>query len=839
MKRSQRIISLLLALVMLAGIAAGCGEKEISTVKMGQWLALISDAFGMESYTETKPFFPMVSETNDYFGVFQMAAEWDILAPSESIDSETTVTWGDAVVTLVNAGEFAESEVAFEDKYAKGISLFDPTIRDYWRDRSISTEEATKLLDVAQSLWSNRIYSEEERIEEVAYTDDVVDLSESSTYEEVRYVDMQDGTILMPTETAAALEVGDVYILPANESTNASINKVLSKEENGELTLITNDELTEEEAAEYIQDVRIRETTVADFTQIEGIYDQYGNPLTMLSEDSAVTEASEDENAFITNLVYTGDRGNDAQQVKTSGKVSFSVEVGDYTGKVTLTEDDVGIELSKTIGKKENRYREEKIEAFISAKIKDVALTKDIDYSWGTLHSATVRLDYDTTIEGGIKRERTNAVGNKDTNMKSISAIVNGYKSALETIGKNVRNSKCADDEIYICRIALLEGGVASCDLVVKGAVKSDGEIKIVVEVDGSNGIEYKNGKLRYIKTVDVSKDFVADGKLEVTISPGVAMSILKKVDLLGITIDGGIGLSWEVKAHLFDEERHLIYSTDATITADDIADLEEEPLVISAEELEAFAREQGGVWNNEMKLEQVSLERCYCCDWRVYPILRIGISESCLIGKLAAKWKLSVQFEVLGSKNEKLILKGHIDVPGPYLDVLEAVSTGGSIKTLFGIGAECSYKYTPWDAAVEEADELDEMQQEQDGITSTVGDQENGEGIAVTSDIMLADMRIFMEIGEDADIVITGLPEGYTLADLELKIGDTSIVEEHQEYKGRIVANASGTTEVEIKTKDGKYSTFCAVTVNPAEDSVGFSPLAGLGGGGGGGRAW
>ena len=66
MKKIQRIVSLLLAMVMLAGIAAGCGEnKADDEVTMGKWLTLIADSFGIENYTEVTPFFKNVGPTDE------------------------------------------------------------------------------------------------------------------------------------------------------------------------------------------------------------------------------------------------------------------------------------------------------------------------------------------------------------------------------------------------------------------------------------------------------------------------------------------------------------------------------------------------------------------------------------------------------------------------------------------------------------------------------------------------------------------------------------------------------------------------------------------------------
>ena len=90
----------------------------------------------------------------------------------------------------------------------------------------------------------------------------------------------------------------------------------------------------------------------------------------------------------------------------------------------------------------------------------------------------------------------------------------------------------------------------------------------------------------------------------------------------------------------------------------------------------------------------------------------------------------------------------------------------------------------------------------------------------------MLAEVRVFMEEGDKVDIKITGMPQGYELSDLEFSVKDTSVVKADDNCVGRFIAVEEGTTTVAIKTKDGKHSAVCAVTVNPAAGTA-FTPLA------------
>ena len=47
------------------------------------------------------------------------------------------------------------------------------------------------------------------------------------------------------------------------------------------------------------------------------------------------------------------------------------------------------------------------------------------------------------------------------------------------------------------------------------------------------------------------------------------------------------------------------------------------------------------------------------CWDWKIYPILKIGIAGDCTLGKALSKLKVKYSIDILGKNNT--ILKGHV----------------------------------------------------------------------------------------------------------------------------------------------------------------------------------
>lgn len=794
------ILTIVITITSLLSLSGCSATTEDSALMMGQWLTLVADSFGMQNFNEEKPYFAKVDTNNSDFAVFQMAAEWDVLEPNDSISSTTPVKWKDVLISLVNAGGFLTNDSTDKEKINWAIEHFDNSIRNYWGNRYIKMKEAVPILDKAQQLWTKKEFTE--KVEEVSFGKDVIDNTKNSS---LNYK-MEGNTVVTDDTLLSNLKIGDVYTLPENDSNSSTINKVKEiRNEGGKTIIINDDKFTEENALQYMNEVKIQETSSPDFTKVEGIYDEFGNPIQFEIDNSTDDVAFSNDITKVIPLGYSFSNETNVIQTGIFDKVkgSLKFKVGDYSVTLGLTKDDVSVELSKEISKKSNRYREKTQKVYGGVKFTGVRLTKDIDYSWGKLHSATVKLDYKTTISAGLKQEKKNKIGNPvqdgENTKKALSSVINQYKDALSSLKNDVNNSKCKDD-IYICRIALLGGGIASVDFIVKGKVTAEGEVKITFEIEGSQGLEYKNGNLRYIKSKGVDCDFVAEGKIEVTIGPGIAITLFSKIAVIELVIDTGLGVSWGMKAHLFDKEGHELYSGDTQISAEDANELSNEKQYTTAEEIREFAKSQGGDWKNyeQEKGNSIEIIKGVCVDWNLYPIVRIGIDGECLGGKLAKKLGVAVSVEVLGSKTTSL--KGHIDFPSVFTNVLESDSVGSDLSAALGIGADCSYDYKPWDDTIERAEEL--------------APTENDNSISVTETITLSTMRIFVIEGDTENISVIGLPKGYELKDIEAYSEDKDIAT-FDIKEGKVNAIKEGTTQIIVKTKDGKYRQYCAVTVN------------------------
>lgn len=800
----KKFISILLSVVISLGVMSSCGHSlNEDALTMGDWLIMVTDSFGIKNVSNKTSYIENVKNTDYAFDAFQKAVEWGIIEPDKNISSGTLVTWNEALISLVNAGEFVKPNTDDKNKIKFAIDNFDNSIRDYWGNRYIELKDAVPLLDKAQKLWANKKFTK--KVEKVEFSKKVKNFIDKK---DLNYK-VENNNVVLDSEYAAQLKKGDVYVLPANQSNSSSINKVKNIKTINNKKVIENEEnFTSEEASKCLENVKIQETVLPDFTKIGGVLDENGNPIDYkIEQGNEINELSNNNNYEIStlennfgnsDLVQTGIFDN------SEGNLSFKVK--DYTVGLKLKNNSVKVELSKSLKKKSNRYRSETQEVYGSVSFNDVEITKDIDFSWGILHSATVKMDYKTVVEGGIKNKREGKIGNpvqkgKET-VKSLKSTIKQYKNSLETLKKDVRNSKCHED-IYICKLPLLGNSkIAGLDFVIKGKVSAEGSVKIVFSLEGSQGIEYKNGKLRYINSKDIDVDFLAEANIETTVAPGLEVSLFGKISVVELSIEGGLGASVGMTSHLFDAGYHEIFSSNSNISIQDAEELAREETYVTPEELQRFAKEAGGDLKIDEMGANIQIKSGTCLDWSVYPILRFGIDPESLIGTLAKGLNFTLQSEFLGSKNT--LLKGHIDLPKNLSSAMNSSSISKGISALLGIGAECTYDFKPWDKAL-------------DGEKSNDKNKENVKDInknLIESDrIVLSTMKITVEEGKSASIIVEALPKGYSYDDLIAKCDNTDIAtfDKNNTY---VTGKKEGTTQIVVKTKDGKYKSHFAVTV-------------------------
>ena len=516
-RRGNRIVSFIITIGLIVttswNIASCSFKKDVAGIAFGQWLVLLNESFGMNTYLSDEPYFDDVGKENPYFEVVQVASEWDVLVDEEDLDVDKALTYKQALVTLVNAGRFMSLESDADSKAKYGIKIFNNEIRDYWMDREIDVQEAAELLSTAQQQWAIKSFTENK--EDVKLAENVVDLTgENSVLE--NYVEEGD-TITISDCPDLNLKEGDIYVVPDKEHPfKANSYKVESIQNVDGAWVIKNsdEELSLEDIAEEVQ---IQETIVANDRNMI-LYDADGNVVASSDTVSRLAAQGGYEAGYLGK--NAGGRANTPVvsaslektiKLKNDWKFTYKLSTG---GGVNVG---VGAKLEH-----EEEKSKRSSSVGIDYKIKNLQVTNEMDYSFFTLHSASTKLDYDTemVISGSFGRKFVDGVYAPYNNPNGKSGFDGLFDavwkdSDLGKGAKTIKFKQLENIEIKIGSIEVWSAGVVCVCLDITFNIKLDGTLSVKVTTKNSKGVEYYKNNLRFINVDDKNIDASFQTRIE------------------------------------------------------------------------------------------------------------------------------------------------------------------------------------------------------------------------------------------------------------------------------------------------------------------------------------
>lgn len=802
-KKNQKIAAILIISILISSISfSGCGESQ-ENISVGQWLSLVNQTFGMESYQSDTPYFDNISQDSSYFDTVQTAAEWDVIDTAWDINVDEMLTWNMALLTLVNVGNFTPEDTSEEDKIEYAIEHFDNSIRNYWMKRYIAVDKAIFLLGIAHEQWAKATY--DHVIEEVTYQENVLDL----TGEEINLEGciIEDNLIKIPVSSGVVLEAGQVYVLPADrEHFGVQAYKADKVYQDEQYIYIENssDEMTLEDVAE---EVFVEETFVPAMDKAI-VYDGNGNVLSVGSALSPVSDTKAGENRYATNLLAGGEEYRGEKLANTQKK---EIKVDGFTIYYEYAKS--GSFYFKAGAESDNLLDSSdiKMKAKVSAEISNLEVTAKVD--WGIfkgLKSAMLKLDYQTKLSGGI-----------ESSFKPPEMVFAPYDNRNSSFWTNLKGSSLKSrtakgaKTIKIASMDIYSIGVARVCLDINLRVEANGSFTITVTESGAKGLEYKNSNLRVINESKKDTDAQLKGSIELTGGIGPALYVIGlKKKIIGAQIRVGVGGEGSVTVHLADSEMHLIDEMDfGNDSPEAFTGMSSASITAASSTIEAVAKTQGGFYESTVEAN-VLLHADVCVDIGVYFILKIQVDGDSYATGMIKELK-KAEWEIFGKKNAKLFCM--------HVDNWDWTAAFANMKIGLGIGgAPCMLQYMPFDKDQDaEETEADEAETENAGESN---EQAGEQDVEAKGDMIVLDsVMLAVAPEEKSSIVVLRVPGGYSLGDLRFQSSNEKIVA--VDVKGNLTGISEGSAIVTISTSDGKYKTYCAVTVLSG-DSLTFTPV-------------
>lgn len=552
----RRIITILLLIALIGNMLplSGCGKSDGDAVTRGEWVSMLAQTFGMDSYGESEPYYADVTAASDIFAYVQSSAEWDVLSVfyEEQLGIDEKVTAEEVASTAAIAAGYKISDDEFNEdgKYdTEGSVAFalqhNIVPGDKKLSKNMSLEECEVALENARDAYLNAPM--EEKLH-VVKNEDLVDLSDvdaapignGSQVALAGDVEMDaTGNLQANIETATGvvtLGAGDVFISePTPEAPAGVAYKVVFVEEfNGEVLVTTE----APELTDIYEELDIQTTVEADPSAIiwePGVLDTQSGAQSVSSSDGTyqialmAAPSAEPKVTFLDSKTYS-----------TGFSKSFEFGKGEF--EKTWTNQN-----SSALGAGEEAQAFGKSN-FVYDKMPGVE-----DFA-GKTESWTENLQVENKFSGGYKITGTidiNAITVKTSiDYKKAFGVPYGVKSASVQVTSDISSTLTFEgnlkEELKIATIPIpiaATGLSVSVDLYLYA--DASGSLVITAKLGNSAKVEYAKEKLKH------AADSTAEATVDAAIEVNFGADLCATLNALGIikVIDAGARAGGELTA--------------------------------------------------------------------------------------------------------------------------------------------------------------------------------------------------------------------------------------------------------------------------------------------------
>ena len=760
----KRLLALLLAVLLAAGMFTGCAEGHFrfdddTSLTRGEWIAMLAQGFGLDSYVNAEPYYKDVAAFDPYFGYVQSCVEWDVLSEEESrLNMHRGATLEFVIVTAVKAlGEDLTAyegetlnEKALQCAAKRGIA---PLGLKYGKRATYA--QCQTVLEAAQAAY---LFQDTEPINEVVLNEDVVDWS-------------QNQNVTAVSDTGFEVEgekpdVGQILVLPGTlENPSGVAAKVTNVIDNGDGTYSVETEIPE--IYEVVEELEFADVVVPEISQIvpaEGV--------TLGTSGASNMSALLSESLSANTLRYT--EGKDLRQLAgTKGDgLDFSLSfVWDSNNKLTISPGtnffSAGVSLEpkgneekwknaafeNPFMKKEYEQADQAIEDYKNGKIGVDELREKcavVQNENGTERLPKYKTGYEIAVTVNIQDFYLTP------NVKLKTAKVLGVDTGVPTGIERVTFESHFQTDISVGWKGVFEGEMPMFTTIIPivGGLsvkaeavlycEANGELAVKVTMTNDTKVEYKADKWK--KSASKATSVSLEGQASIEVGPKVSGTICF---LSYEIIDVGVSAAVEVSASA---------GIGFTSTTTDIDD------------------------GDDGTIDKIVIEKKLALTYGIRamaPVVKVSVGKK---GTLAYKIGIKASFTIVGKEGKAIIA-------APVWDIVPE--------------KEIVFWKDVDEVLVEHEETVESESMSESG--SEVSSLNGQDGM-----IDFAEYYIQLEIGAET-VMELELPEGYKTKDFVWTSSNKNVA---TVKNGVVHAKEAGSTIIRAESKDGKHFAECAVYV-------------------------
>lgn len=759
MKKLKRILSILLIVTMVIPLCS-CGKKTNNKkyVTRAEWVTALGQMFGMSQYLDKTKHFSDVEESTELYDYVQACYEWGVLSTnSDKFNPNDVASLGFAVsslVMIITDGAESSNEAILDKAVSYGLlSLKDDN--DKALKRGLKFEEANTLLALAQDivLQPGTVVKNE-----ISFLEDVKDYSAANDFD-VKYV--SENKYLVSKKIGKDLAKGNILMVPGELANDIVAVKVVAVSQNADGTYDVTTSVPELDE-------------VVDMIDIEGL--RYVEPEYIIPAEGVELIVTDDATSTATSsggrtVASNGKTYEFKTTFKSNGEIKLNGSVKDEYGLVQ----GLGISSDGTIN------TSSLFEGMFKSDI--VTEVKPSDNAVSTMMN--VAKEYGVEMPDVSKSSGTQLLSNysngliNNASIKELAKDKNALKDVMKANDKAAQPAKPYKTGYEINVSAKLSNFAVVPELhysfweglkKAHASVTTTADYSMSVSLKGKISGQYKLADVKIPIAGPVSLDvkvyvyFDLNGEISLTLG----YSFSNEVTVYGdkspkqttkVERDADLDLKVEL-------EVGGIVSLGASILGLEIVSVGIKVGAGASIEAGYSIEPTLTVSDTEVRLDQ-TYKITSKCAWYL-PIIKIQINKN--PGNVLAKLGVSAEIDVINKKT---------------------LENGTPLGLYKAIENEASITYS---------------------IVCPLTKEEETRGDYIGNYIATEHIMYSVEAGKTVTIKLDNIPEGYTEADMVWGTSDSNIVTVNS--KGEVTGIADGVANVQISTKDNKYTASCVVSV-------------------------
>lgn len=354
-----------------------------------EWIEMLSNQFGINTYENQVPYFKDVSEDNTYYNYIQSSVEWNILEEKEEFNGDDYASGRFIVLTSMKViGEtniqsyLNTSKKITDDEYIE-CAISNNLITEEELNQSFSKENAEKLLLNLTSQYFSTFWQDD--FENVEYKDNVIEL----TSKDILQSNEDMSIIKIDVEILSHIQKQDILVFEYKNTGLKVAKKVLSIEADNTLTLSEEVELSEILDSLVVSDIsEVSANNIINYYNLTPNGSTVKNQARLSSNKNVITPALSMESqskGFRISLTTSDIKDNKDKKIL----------------NITVTDNNTGVSyllpIEKEIDVASDYYAELNVDRIYTAtQLKYTALS-GVEY-------AEVALDITSTFEGGLTK---------------------------------------------------------------------------------------------------------------------------------------------------------------------------------------------------------------------------------------------------------------------------------------------------------------------------------------------------------------------------------------------------------------------------------------------------